>query len=185
MHPVLTVRFRSHRRPSPTRGPLMRPPPHFRRKKLPRPFGLTSFLPKTRATTCDCGAAKEMGPKGGNGWASNAALGKELPRHGGHPSAGALGTAGPRPRELGPSPHESFQPELEPKVSRGVSLVRCDRTARRGVVSQAGASSYKNSSWGDDTKVRILSGSRSCGDARALSNSSWNTIFKVPRRGRR
>jgi hypothetical protein len=39
--------------------------------------------------------------------------------------------------------------------------------------------------WGDDTKVRILSGSRSCGDARALSNSSWNTIFKVPRRGRR
>jgi hypothetical protein len=25
-----------------------------------------------------------------------------------------------------------------------------------------------------------LSGSRSCGDARALSNSSWNTIFKVP-----
>jgi hypothetical protein len=37
--------------------------------------------------------------------------------------------------------------------------------------------------WGDDTKVRQLSGSRSCGDARALSNSSWYTIFKVPRGG--
>jgi hypothetical protein len=32
---------------------------------------------------------------------------------------------------------------------------------------------------GDDTKVRKLSGSRSYGDARALSNSSWNMIFKV------
>jgi hypothetical protein len=30
--------------------------------------------------------------------------------------------------------------------------------------------------------VRKLSGSRSCGDARAFSNLSWNTIFKVPRR---
>jgi len=28
--------------------------------------------------------------------------------------------------------------------------------------------------------VRKLSGSQSYGDARALSNSSWNTIFKVP-----
>ena len=36
--------------------------------------------------------------------------------------------------------------------------------------------------WGDDTKVSELSGSRCCGDARALSNLSWNTIFKVPRR---
>ncbi len=37
---------------------------------------------------------------------------------------------------------------------------------------------------GDDTKVRKLSGSRSCGDAPALSNSSWNMIFKVSRRRR-
>ena len=39
--------------------------------------------------------------------------------------------------------------------------------------------------WGDDTKVRKLSGPRSCGDARGFSNLSWNTIFKVPRRWRR
>jgi hypothetical protein len=39
--------------------------------------------------------------------------------------------------------------------------------------------------WGDDTKVRKLSGSRSRGDARAFSNLSWNTIFKLPRRWRR
>jgi hypothetical protein len=37
---------------------------------------------------------------------------------------------------------------------------------------------------GDHTKVRKLSGSRSCGDARALSNSSRNTIFKVPEGGK-
>jgi hypothetical protein len=37
--------------------------------------------------------------------------------------------------------------------------------------------------WGDDTKVRKLSGSRSYGDARSLNNSSWNTIFKVPEGG--
>ena len=39
--------------------------------------------------------------------------------------------------------------------------------------------------WGDDTKGRKLSGSRSYGDAHALSNSSLNTIFKVPERRRR
>jgi len=36
---------------------------------------------------------------------------------------------------------------------------------------------------GDNTKVYKLSGSRSYGDARALSNSSSNTIFKVPEGG--
>jgi len=45
---------------------------------------------------------------------------------------------------------------------------------------QTASSIAMGASWDDDTKVRTLSGSRSCGDARALSNSSSNTIFKVP-----
>jgi len=37
--------------------------------------------------------------------------------------------------------------------------------------------SFQYRSTGDDTKVRKLSGSRTCGDTPALGNSSWNTIF--------
>ena len=59
---------------------------------------------------------------------------------------------------------------------------REDRARRpcRTPAALQGLSGIGIPSRGDDTKVRKFSGSRSCGDARALSNSSWNTIFKVP-----
>jgi len=68
-------------------------------------------------------------------------------------------------------------------VARHRTTRSCTTAAR--MIFHSTKSSGSRFERGDDTNVRKLSGSRNCGDARALSNLSWNRIFKVPRRWRR
>jgi len=70
---------------------------------------------------------------------------------------------------------------VKPKPPKFLSMKGRSGATKDLVIGRIGSGTDR----GDDTKVRKLSGSRSCGDARAFSNLSWNTIFKVPRMWRR
>ena len=86
----------------------------------------------------------------------------------------------------GPSDLESLDiaalaRQIEVTVPADGGLLLAERTAKRlrteirvryGFREATVADTDSLTEWGDDTKVRKLSGSRSCCDARALSNSS-------------